>query len=343
MDTAKKVWMDGRLIPWPEATVHVSAHAIHYGSSIFEGMRAYDHPNGPAVFRLPEHVDRLWASSRLYRLPIPFSPLEISAAIGETVLANGFRVCYLRPVVFRGSGTFQVDGRNCPTHVSILAIDMGRYLGADALDKGVRAGVSSWRRLAPGTAFASAKIGGQYVNSQFIAMEAHDRGFDEGIALDVSGVVSEGSGENVFLVRNGTLATPPLESSILDGITRRSVLTLASDLGIDVAVEVFPRDRLYLADEAFFTGTAAEITPIVEIDGQRIGDGRPGPITRRLASAFFDIVEGRAPDRHGWLTHVWFGGTHANRALRHHASRRDAAGRPLAVSGRQAEDLVPAR
>ena len=230
--------------------------------------------------------------------------MEISAAIGETVLANGFRACYLRPVVFRGSGTFQVDGRNCPTHVSILAIDMGRYLGADALDKGVRAGVSSWRRLAPGTAFASAKIGGQYVNSQFIAMEAHDRGFDEGIALDVSGVVSEGSGENVFLVRNGTLATPPLESSILDGITRRSVLTLASDLGIDVAVEVFPRDRLYLADEAFFTGTAAEITPIVEIDGQRIGDGRPGPITRRLASAFFDIVEGRAPDRHGWLTHV---------------------------------------
>lgn len=303
MKTGSTIWMDGKLVPWAEATTHVSAHALHYGSSVFEGIRAYEHPKGTAIFRLAEHMKRLASSCELANLELPYATADLSNAVCETVRVNAFPSCYIRPIVFRGSETFLVDGRPCPTHVSVIVIDMGTYLGAGALDRGVRVGVSSWRRLAPGTALPAAKIGGQYVNSQFIAMEAHDRGFDEGIALDATGFVSEGSGENLFLVHDGVIITPPLVSSILDGITRRTVMSLASEQGFDVEVTVVPRDMLYLADEIFFTGTAAEISPIVEVDGHQVGTGRPGPITQTLAEAFFDIVKGRAADRHGWLTH----------------------------------------
>ncbi len=304
MQKAEKIWLDGELVPWDQATVHVAAHALHYGSSVFEGIRAYPFPDGPAIFCLEEHLDRLWASCRIYRMEIPYSRAVIRQAILDTIKANGYNECYIRPIVWRGWGTFNVDGRSCPTQVSIITVYMGKYLGPDALQKGVDVGVSTWQRMAPNTYPAAAKIGGQYVNSQFIVMEAVDRGFTEGIALDANGFVSEGSGENIFMVRRGRLLTPPLASSILDGITRRCVLTLASELGLEVQEERIPRELLYVADEVFFTGTAAEITPIRTIDGIMVGDGQRGPTTARLMTAFFDIVEGRVPDRHGWLTPV---------------------------------------
>jgi len=304
MKSGTTVWMDGKMIPWQEATIHVSAHVVQYGSSAFEGIRAYDHPDGTAVFRLREHMERLATSCRLAGLQHQYSTADLTDAVCETIRANVLPSCYIRPVVLRGSETFAVDGRSGPVHVSIMVIDMGKYLGEGVLEKGVRVSVSSWRRLAPGTALPSAKIGGQYVNSQFIAMEAHDRGFDEGIALDVQGFVSEGSSENIFLVRNGVITTPPPSASILNGITRQTVMALASEIGYEVRTAVTSRDDLYLADELFFTGTAAEISPIVEVDGCSIGEGTPGPVSKDLANAFFDIVDGRVPDRHAWLTHV---------------------------------------
>jgi branched-chain amino acid aminotransferase len=305
MQTADKIWLDGQLVPWDQATVHVAAHALHYGSSVFEGIRTYALPGGSAVFCPKEHLDRLWASARIYRMEIPYSRQEIWQAIQDTIRANGHSACYIRPIVYRGwGGTFGLDGRSCPTHVSIITVEMGKYLGPDALERGVEVGVSSWQRMAPNTFPAAAKIGGQYVNSQFIVMEAVDHGYTEGIALDVNGHVSEGSGENIFLVRNGRLFTPPLADSILDGITRRCVITLAGELGLMVCEEPIPREWLYLADEVFFCGTAAEITPITAVDGIAVGDGRRGPTTARLMAAFFDIVEGRVPDRHGWLVPV---------------------------------------
>jgi branched-chain amino acid aminotransferase len=304
MQKSDKIWLDGQLVPWDQATVHVAAHALHYGSSVFEGIRAYGFPGGPAIFCLEEHLDRLWASSRVYRMEIPFSRAEIRQAIVDTIQANGHNECYIRPIVYRGWGTFSLDPRSCPTHVSIITVYMGKYLGDDALEKGVDIGVSSWHRMAPNTFPAAAKIGGQYINSQFVAMEAVDHGYTEGIALDINGHVSEGSGENIFVVRRGQIYTPPLASSILDGITRRCVLTLAGEMGLEVREERIPREMLYLADEVFFCGTAAEITPIRSVDGVVVGNGRKGPITTRLMTAFFDIVEGRVPDRHGWLTPV---------------------------------------
>jgi len=304
MNHGAMAWMDGELIPWEKATLHASAHVVQYGSSAFEGIRAYAQPDGTAVFRLREHMDRLAVSCRLAKIALPYTSEQLSSAACDVVRESGFASCYIRPVVFRGSETFAVDGRTCPVHACIMAAEMGQYLGDGALEQGVRVAVSSWRRLAPGTALPSVKIGGQYVNSQFVAMEAHDRGLDEGIALDVYGFVSEGSGENVFLVRDGILTTPPLSASILNGITRQSVMALASEQGIEVRSENISRDDLYLADELFFTGTAAEVSPIVQVDDHAVGDGRPGPVTRALAAAFHDIVEGRVPDRHGWLTHV---------------------------------------
>jgi len=304
MQKSDRIWFDGRLVPWDQANVHVTAHALHYGSSVFEGIRAYGLAGGPAIFCLEEHLDRLWASCKVFRLEIPYARPQIRQAILDIVRANGHPACYIRPLIFRGSGTVGLDGRSCPVHVSIHTLEMGKYLGADILESGIDVGVSSWQRMAPNTYPAAAKIGGQYVNSQFIVMEAVDRGFAEGIALDVQGHVSEGSGENIFLVRRGRLYTPPLSSSLLDGITRRCVLTLASDLGFEVREEPIPRELLYLADEVFFCGTAAEITPVRSVDGIVVNDGRPGPITVRMMAAFFDIVEGRVPDRHGWLTPV---------------------------------------
>jgi branched-chain amino acid aminotransferase len=304
MQKSDRIWFDGQLVPWDQATVHVAAHVIQYGSSVFEGIRAYALPDGPAVFCLEEHLDRLWASCKIYRLEIPYTRQAIRQAILDTVRVNRHRACYIRPVIFRGWDTFSLDGRSCPTHVSIITVEMGEYLGPDALEKGVDVGVSSWQRMAPNTYPAAAKIGGQYINSQLITMEAVDHGYVEGIALDVSGYLSEGSGENLFVVRRGRLFTPPLASSILDGITRRCVITLAGEMGLEVREEPIPREVLYLADEAFFCGTAVEITPICSVDGIVVGDGQRGTITARLTTAFFDITEGRVPDRHGWLTPV---------------------------------------
>ncbi len=304
MQHPDQVWFDGKLVPWDQATVHVASHALHYGSSVFEGIRAYDLPEGPAVFCLEEHLDRMWNSCKVVRMEIPFSRDEIRRAIIDTIRANGYRSCYIRPIVFRGWGSIAVDPRPCPVHTSIITLEMGKYLGPEALEKGVDVGVSSWHRMAPNTTPAGAKLGGPYINSQFIVMEAVNHGYTEGIALDTSGHVSEGSGENIFVVRRGQLLTPPLAASILDGITRRCVFTLAAELGLEVREEVIPRELLYVADEVFFCGTAAEITPIRSVDGVVVGAGKRGPITTRLMEAFFDIVEGRVPDRHGWLTPV---------------------------------------
>jgi branched-chain amino acid aminotransferase len=301
---ADKIWMDGHLIPWDQATVHVAAHVLHYGSSVFEGIRAYETGDGPAVFCLDRHVERLFNSARVYRMEIPYSRDEIKQAIMDTILANGHTSCYIRPLVFRGVGGLAVNPQSCPVQVVILTMEWGRYLGPEAIEQGVDVGVSSWRRMAPNTFPAAAKIGGQYVNSQLIVMEAAQHGYAEGIALDTAGFVSEGSGENVFVVIDGKILTPPLASSILQGVTRYCAITLAGDLGYQVVEQQIPRELLYMADEVFFSGTAAEVTPIRSIDGITIGAGRRGPVTERLQAEFFGIVEGTIPDRHGWLMPV---------------------------------------
>jgi len=298
------IWFDGELVAWEEAQVHVFAHALHYGSSVFEGIRAYETPRGPAVLGLEPHVRRLFGSCKIYRLPIPYQPEDVSRAIVDTIRANELQACYIRPLVFRGVCTFSLDGREGPVHTIIGVTPMGKYLGAEALEKGVEVGFSSWQRMAPNTFPAMAKIGGQYINSQFVAMEAHDRGFAEGVVLTTGGYVSEGSGENVFMVKDGVLCTPPLVSSILEGITRSFVIQLARDLGYEVQEQMIAREMLYLADEVFFTGTAAEISPIRSIDGIQVGEGRRGPVTARLQKQFFGIARGEIEDRFGWLTPV---------------------------------------
>ncbi len=298
------IWFNGKLVPWDQATVHVAAHVLHYGSSVFEGIRAYETTKGTAVFCLDDHVQRLINSCKIYRMDLPYSAEEIKKAILETIKANGHRSCYIRPIAFRGVGGFNLDPRSCPVELAIITIEWGRYLGAEAIEKGVDVAVSSWRRMAPDTFPAAAKWGGQYLNSQLIAMEAHDRGCAEGIALDINGYVSEGSGENIFLVYKGSIYTPPLASSILEGVTRKVVITLAMELGYQVREELIPRELLYIADELFFTGTAAEITPIRSVDGVIIGKGERGPVTKRLQEEFFAIVEGRKEDRYGWLTYL---------------------------------------
>ena len=298
------IWSNGRLVPWDEAQVHVFAHALHYGSSVFEGIRAYATPRGPAVLGLEPHVRRLFDSCKIYRMPIPYQIEEISQAILETIRANELRSCYIRPLVFRGVGAFSLDPRSCPVKVIIGTIVMGQFLGDEVLEEGIDAGVSTWQRMAPNTFPAMAKIGGQYINSQLITMEAHDRGFAEAVALNTAGYVSEGSGENIFIVKDGVLQTPPLAASILAGITRAFIIELAHDLGYEVREQTIAREMLYLADEAFFAGTAAEITPIRSIDGIPVGEGRRGPVTARLQEQFFGIVEGKFQDRFGWMTLV---------------------------------------
>jgi branched-chain amino acid aminotransferase len=299
-----QVWFNGQLVAWDQATVHVSAHALHYGSSVFEGIRAYATTQGPAVFCLDAHIERLFNSSKVLRIDIPYTPDEIKSAIMETIRANGHQSCYIRPLVFRGMGTLGVEPRKNSIETAIMTMEWGAYLGPEAIEQGVDVGVSSWRRMAPGTFPAMAKIGGQYVNSQFAKMEAHDRGFAEGVVLDVNGYVSEGSGENLFLISRGQIYTPPLWASILEGITRRCVIQLAADLGYPVREEMIAREWLYMADELFFTGTAAEITPVRSVDGISIGPGRRGPLTEALQKVFFGITSGEMEDRHGWLTAV---------------------------------------
>jgi branched-chain amino acid aminotransferase len=308
------VWMSGKLVPWDDARIHIGSHVIHYGTAVFEGIRCYRTPRGSAVFRLDAHRERLFDSAKIYWMEIPWTPTQVDAAILETIRANRLEACYIRPVVYRGAGQLGVNPLGSPVELAIMVWDWGKYLGKEALEQGVDVCVSSWTRMAPNTLPAMAKSAGNYLNSQLIKVEAVKGGFAEGIALDAQGCVSEGSGENLFAVWRGRLLTPPLASSILPGITRDSVLTLARRLGIPVEETALPREALYLADELFFTGTAAEITPIRSVDRQTVGTGARGPVTAALQQAFFDVIEGRVADEHGWLTLVPEGAAVAARA-----------------------------
>ena len=299
------LWHNGRLRPWDEATVHVGAHALHYGSSVFEGLRVYATPQGPAYFRLADHTRRLFESARVYDIEIGYRPEEIDAACLELIRANGMGSAYVRPIVFRGAGSLGVLPRQGdPVEVAILALPWGAYLG-DAAERGADVCVSSWRRPAPGTLPSWAKAGGNYLSGQLIALEARRGGYDEGIALGHEGLLSEGAGENLFLVRGGRLLTPPTSAGILAGITRDTVITLAHEAGLAVEERELPREALYGADEVFLCGTAAEITPVRSVDRKHVGDGTPGPVTRALREAFFGLFDGRTPDRHRWLTWVY--------------------------------------
>jgi branched-chain amino acid aminotransferase len=299
-----QVWMNGSLVAWKDATVHVATHALHYGTGIFEGIRAYQTKDGSAVYRLPEHMRRLYDSCRVYRMEPRWSLAELSAAVVETVRSNGYQSCYIRPLVYRGMETLGLDPRPCPVDVSIIVWEWAAMFGADGLGKGIDVGVSSWTRLAPNTLPAMAKATGNYANSGLIKMQAMIDGYSDAIALDESGLVSEGSGQNLFLVRDKVIYTPTVTSSILQGITRDSVLVMARDLGYEVREAAMPREFLYMADEAFFCGTAVEITPIKSIDRIPVGNGERGPVTAALQQQFFGIINGDVPDTHHWLTPV---------------------------------------
>jgi len=303
-DDQAKIWMNGRLVPWNEANIHIASHVVHYGSSLFEGFRVYDTPKGSAVFRLEAHTKRLFNSCKMYRMDIPYTMDEFNAAVIETIKANGQASCYVRPVVYRGYRTLGVDPFPNPVDCAILVWEWGQYLGEDALAGGVDVCVSSWWRMAPNTFPALAKAGANYMNSQLIKMEAILDGYAEGIALNVQGHISEGSGENVFLVQNGAIYTPPLSSSVLPGITRDSVIALIRELGLKIVEETIPREMLYVADEVFFTGSAAEITPIRSIDKIIIGSGRRGPVVQKLQDAFFAYINGEREDTFRWLTYL---------------------------------------
>lgn len=305
MQETEFIWYNGELKPWQDVTVHVLSHAIHYGSSVFEGIRSYDTPQGPCIFRLEEHIDRLFFSAKVYGMNIPFSPEELMEACKETVFKNGLSSAYLRPVVLRGYGGLGVVTKaDDPIETAIAAVEWGTYLGEDALKKGVNVCVSSWSRLAPNTIPAGVKAGGNYLSSQLISQEALRLGFDEGIGLSTSGMLSEGAGENLFIIRGETIYTPTAGSSILFGITRDSVITLAKDLGFEVVEQDMPREMLYMADEIFLTGTAAEITPVRSVDRIEVGTGERGPVTEKLQQAFFGLFNGETPDSRNWLSPV---------------------------------------
>jgi branched-chain amino acid aminotransferase len=301
MQKTDYIWFNGELVEWDKATVHVLTHALHYGSSVFEGMRCYDTQRGPALFRLTPHLRRMFDSAKIYRMQIPYTLEQMVAAAKETVRANRLRSAYVRPVVYHGFGSIGLDTRQSPLEVAIAAIEWGSYLGAESLEKGVDVCVSSWNRFAPNTMPAIAKAGGNYLNSILIKLEALHNGYSEGIVLDINGQVSEGSGENIFVVRDGVVITPPFSSSILGGITRDSVMHLLREQGVEIREQTIPREMLYLADEMFFTGTAAEIVPIRSVDKISIGAGTRGPITAAVQSAFFSIVRGEREDTYGWL------------------------------------------
>ena len=303
MKPTEKIWCNGKFIAWDDARVHVLSHVIHYGSSVFEGIRCYETTVGPAIFRLREHVRRLADSAKIYRMDaLAFSQEVLADAMLELVRVNHMKSCYIRPVVFRGYGDVGVNGMKNPIEVYMACWEWGKYLGDEALASGVDVCVSSWTRIAPNTLPALAKAGANYMNSQLIKMEAITNGYSEGIALDTSGAVSEGSGENLFVIRDGILITPPLGASVLPGITRDTIVKLAKDLGIPTEQQQIPREMLYIADELFFSGTAAEVTPIRSVDRITIGSGKRGPITEAIQKEFFAIVNGTKPDRHGWLT-----------------------------------------
>jgi branched-chain amino acid aminotransferase len=303
INAAKHIWYNGKLVPWEKATVHVLAHALHYGSTVFEGVRAYATPQGPVIFRLRDHTRRLFDSAKIYRMDIPYTPAQINAACKEIIVTNELdRGAYLRPFAFRGYGEIGVAPKvSPPIDTVVAAFEWGAYLGAEGLESGIDVCVSSWQRLAPNTIPAMGKAAGNYLSSQLISMEAKRLGFAEGIGLGTDGMVSEGAGENLFVVRDGIIYTPALANSILQGITRDSVMTLAREHGFEIREHAIPRELLYLADEMFLTGTAAEITPVRSVDRITVGAGKRGPVTEALQSAFFGLFTGKTADKWGWL------------------------------------------
>ncbi len=304
MEEAEFIWHKGKLVPWKEATIHVMSHALHYGSSIFEGIRVYDTAEGPAFLRLEDHLKRFFGSAKIYRMNMPLDLEGLTAACHEVVRVNGLKAAYVRPIAFRGYGAITVYGSPDPAEVAVAAFPWGAYLGEEAREKGVDVGVSSWTRLAPNTLPTMAKAGGNYLSSQLISMEAHRHGYTEGIALDVNGNLSEGAGENLFLIRDGVICTPPLSAAILPGITRGIAIDLAVRLGFEVREEALLRESLYVADEVFMTGTATEIVGVRSVDGIDVGSGKRGPITGQLQRSFFGLFDGSTEDTQGWLEPV---------------------------------------
>ncbi len=304
LKATEKIWHNGQFVSWNEANIHVLSHVVSYGSSVFEGVRCYETQNGPAVFRAPEHARRLLDSAKIYRMDVPFSVEEITKAMVDTVRGNNLKSCYIRPIVLRGYGDVGVLPRGNPIETYIAVWEWGKYLGDEAMAEGVDVGISSWTRIAPNTLPALAKAGANYMNSQLIRMEAAANGYAEGIALDQSGFVSEGSGENIFVIRDGKVYTPPLSASVLPGITRDTIVKIAQVLGIPVVESVIPREMLYIADEVFFSGTAVEVTPIRSVDRIQVGAGRRGPITEKIQKHFFELVQGRIKDEFDWLMPV---------------------------------------
>jgi len=300
----EKIWHNGKFIGWNDATIHVLSHTVSYASAVFEGIRCYNTPSGPALFRLKEHVRRMIDSAKIYRMDIPYDVDTLSAAMVELVRLNKLDSCYLRPIAMRGYGEMGVLGIKNPIETYVACWEWGKYLGEEALAQGVDVCISSWKRMAPNTLPALAKAACNYMNSQLIRMEAHINGYAEGIALDEQGYVSEGSGENIFVVRDGKIHTPPLGASVLPGITRDSIIQIAQWQGVPLVETIIPREMLYIADEVFFTGTAAEVTPIRSVDRITVGSGQRGPITEQIQKEFFAIVNGTSPDRKGWLTPV---------------------------------------
>ena len=300
-----KIWINGELVEWADAKIHIASHVIHYGSAVFEGARCYNTPRGAACFRLDAHMRRLMDSAKIYRMEPSYTQAQLETAVLETIRANGMQECYIRPLVYRGYAALGVNPFPCPIDAAVMLWEWGAYLGADALENGVDVKVSSWSRMAPDSFPSLAKTSANYANAQLIKMEAIVDGYAEGIALDSFGFLSEGSGQNIFIVRNGELYTPPMAASILPGITRNSVITIARELGYRVHEEMLPREILYVADELFFAGTAVEITPIRSVDRIVVGAGRRGPVTTAIQRAFFDIINGVAPDTHKWLTYVY--------------------------------------
>ena len=299
-----KIWMNGKLVEWKDASIHIASHVVHYGSAVFEGARCYDTVKGPACFRLDEHMRRLMDSARIYRMDVPFDQRTLTDAVIDLIKINKFKACYIRPLIYRGYDTLGVHPSACPVDVAILLWEWPAYFTKEAIEEGIDVKISTWARNAPNTTPAMAKSVANYANAQLIKMEAVVDGYTEAIALDTYGNLSEGSGQNLFVVRDGIIRTPPIGNSVLSGITRDCVITLAKDLGFEVREQTLPRETLYVADEVFFVGTAVEVTPIRSVDRITVGRGRRGPVTEALQQRFFQIVRGDAPDTHGWLQFV---------------------------------------
>ena len=309
-----KIWMNAKLVDWADAKIHVASHVVHYGSAVFEGARCYDTKQGPACFRLDAHMRRLLDSARIYRMESPYDQQTLTDAVLELIRVNKFQACYIRPIVYRGYDSLGVNPYPCPVDVAIMLWEWGAYFTKEAIEVGLDVKISTWARNAPNTTPAMAKSVANYANAQLIKMEAIADGYAEGIALDTQGNLSEGSGQNIFIVRENVIHTPPIGNSVLSGITRDSVVTLAREMGFDVREQTLPREMLYIADEVFFVGTAVEVTPIRSIDRIKVGRGRRGPVTEAIQQKFFQIVKGEAPDTHGWLQPVYTRETATTRA-----------------------------